>query len=130
VEGTLRDGDPRRGADGSRPVATWRIALGAAVLLVLLALGAALTPVYLHNLEFQRYVSALADDSKTRNRNDSLIRSSLVDKADSLQLPVRFENIQIARTDEAVRITVKYAVHVNLVVYAVDLHFYPGAGSR
>lgn len=112
------------------PVAAWRLALGAAVLLALLALGAFLTPVYLHNLKFQRYVSVLAEDPKTRGRDDSLIRSSLVDKAEELKLPVRFENIQIVRTAEAVRITVRYVVHVDLLVYAVDLHFYPGAGSR
>jgi len=100
------------------------------VLLVLLALGTFLVPVYLHNLELQRYVSALAEDPKTHDSDDSLIRSRLVDKADELKLPVRFENIQIARTAELVRITVKYAVHVNLLVYTVDLHFYPGAGSR
>jgi hypothetical protein len=115
---------------GSGPVATWRLALGALVLLVLIALGAALTPIYLHNLSFQHYVSALAEDPKTHERDDSLIRSSLVEKAEELKLPVHFENIQIARTAETVRITVRYVVHVNLVVYAVDLHFYPGAGSR
>jgi len=121
---------PNSGQTGSRPVAAWRLALGALVLLVLLALGAFLLPVYLHNLEFQRYVSVLAEDPRTHENDDSLIRSRLVDKADELKLPVRFENIQIARTAESVRITVKYAVHVNLLVYTVDLHFYPGAGSR
>jgi len=115
---------------GSGPVAPWRLALGALVILVLIALGLALTPIYLHNLSFQHYVSALAEDPRTHERDDSLIRSSLVEKADELKLPVHFENIQITRTAETVRITVRYVVHVNLVVYAVDLHFYPGAGSR
>ncbi len=125
VEGTVRDE-----GGGPRPVAAWRLALGAAVLLALIVLGAFLTPVYLHNLEFQQYVSALAEDPKTHDRDDALIRSSLVDRAEQLKLPVRFENIQIARTVEAVRITVRYVVHVDLLVYTVDLHFYPGAGSR
>ena len=115
---------------GSGPVAAWRLALGALVILALIALGLALTPIYLHNLSFQHYVSALAEDPRTHERDDSLIRSSLVEKADELKLPVHFENIQITRTAETVRITVRYVVHVNLVVYAVDLHFYPGAGSR
>ena len=115
---------------GSGSVAAWRLALGALVILVLIALGLALTPIYLHNLSFQHYVSALAEDPRTHERDDSLIRSSLVEKADELKLPVHFENIQITRTAETVRITVRYVVHVNLVVYAVDLHFYPGAGSR
>ena len=114
----------------SAAVATWRLVLGGLVFVSLLALGGFLLPVYLHNLEFQRYVSALAEDPKTKDTDDSLIRSRLVDKAEQLRLPVRFENIQIARTAETAAITVKYAVHVNLFIYAVDLHFYPGAGSR
>ncbi len=129
MERTIRD---EGGGPGSvtTPVAPWRLALGAIVLLALIALGAFLTPVYLHNLEFQRYVSLLAEDPNTHDRDDSLIRSSLVDKAEELKLPVRFENIQISRTAETVKITVRYVVHVDLLVYAVDLHFYPGAGSR
>ena len=122
---------PRQSQEaGNTSVAGWRLVLGGLVLLGLLTLGGFLLPVYLHNLEFQRYVSALAEDPKTKDTDDSLIRSRLVDKAEQLKLPVRFENIQIARTAESAAITVKYAVHVNLLIYAVDLHFYPGAGSR
>lgn len=120
----MSDGEERR------PVAKWRLIAGVLVLLVLVSLALLLTPVYLHNLEFQRYVSAVAEDPATRGRNDALIRSSLVDKADSLSLPVRFDNIQIARTPDDVRITVRYVVPVKVLFYAVDLHFYPGAGSR
>lgn len=125
MEGTVRNGEARPG-----PVARWRLVLGGLVLLALLALGGFLLPVYLRNLEFQRYVSALTEDPNTQKYDDSIIRSRLVDKADELRLPVRFENIQIGRTAETVKIAVRYVVHVNLVVYAVDLHFYPGAGSR
>ena len=125
MEGIVRDGD-----SGPRPVAGWRLALGGLVLLALLTLGGFLLPVYLHNLEFQRYVSAVAEDPKTQKSDDSIVRSRLVDKADELKLPVRFDNIQIGRTADTVKITVRYVVHVNLLVYAVDLHFYPGAGSR
>lgn len=125
MEGIVRDG-----GRGQGQVAGWRVALGVLVLLALVVLGAFLLPVYLHNLEFQRYVSAVAEDPKTHDTNDSLIRSRLVDKAEELKLPVHFDNIQIARSTENVKITVRYIVHVNLFVYAVDLHFYPGAGSR
>ena len=124
------EGTPGYVEGTERQVAKWRLALGGLVLVALLTLGGFLLPVYLHNLEFQRFVSAIADNPKSHDSNDSLIRSRLVDKADELKLPVRFENIQIARTAESVQITVRYVVHVNLIVYAVDLHFYPGAGSR
>jgi hypothetical protein len=85
-------------------VPAWRIALGVAVLVALAALGVALAPVYFHNLNLQQ--------------------------SEELQLPVHMSDVHLERTPEALRISVKYAVHVDFIVYAVDLHFYPGAGSR
>jgi hypothetical protein len=51
-------------------------------------------------------------------------------KAADLGLPVVADNVHIQRAPESVRIEVRYAVHVDLPLYTVDLHFYPGAGSR
>jgi hypothetical protein len=51
-------------------------------------------------------------------------------KAADLELPVVAGNVHIERTAESVRIDVRYVVHVDLPLYTVDLHFYPGAGSR
>lgn len=107
-------------------VPAWRIAAGVLVLVALLALGGALAPVYLRNLEFQHFVSQMMEDPKTHDLSDDTIRTRLVEKAQELDLPVHLDNIQIARTPDAVRIAARYVVHVNLAVYAVDLHFYPG----
>jgi len=38
--------------------------------------------------------------------------------------------VQIVRSQGGLRIDVRYFVRVTLPGYTVDLHFYPGAGSR
>jgi hypothetical protein len=38
--------------------------------------------------------------------------------------------VHIDRTPDELRIAVRYFVRVSLPGYTVDLHFYPGAGSR
>jgi hypothetical protein len=40
------------------------------------------------------------------------------------------DNVRIQRTSDRVQIDVRYFVRVDLPLYTVDLHFYPGAGSR
>jgi hypothetical protein len=38
--------------------------------------------------------------------------------------------VHIDRSADGLRIDVRYFVRVTLPFYTVDLHFYPGAGSR
>ena len=38
--------------------------------------------------------------------------------------------VGIKRSAKGVRIDVRYIVRVDFPLYTVDLHFYPGAGSR
>ena len=112
------------------PVPRWRIAAGIAVLLALLILGCALTPVYIHNLQLQSFVASLTQGASSRTSPDDELRSRVLAKARSLNLPVTADNVHILHTPDGVRVDVRYYVTVNLPGYTVNLHFYPGAGSR
>lgn len=111
-------------------VPTWRLVAGGIVLLALVVLGIVLTPIYLRNLRFQHYVEDLAERSETRKSTDETIRANVVEKAGELSLPVHMDDVHVVRATDSLRVNTRYVVHVNLLVYAVDLHFYPGAGSR
>ena len=87
-------------------------------------------PIYFHNLELQSYVAELAQADENRGKSDDLLRTWVLEKASGLELPVRADNVRIERHADAMRIDVRYFVRVNLPGYTVDLHFYPGAGSR
>jgi len=103
---------------------------GILVLAVLVILGVKLLPIYLHNQELQQFVDDVTHRPATPTTSNDVIRSWILAKAADLELPVLADNVHIKRSPESVNIEVRYAVTVNLPLYTVDLHFYPGAGSR
>lgn len=111
-------------------VPRWRIAAGIAVLVGMAGLLAVFTPIYIHNLQLQNYVGSLTQAVDSRNSPDTQLRAEILQEAHNLGLPVTEDNVQISRSAGALRIDVRYLVPVRLPGYAVNLHFYPGAGSR
>jgi hypothetical protein len=107
-----------------------RQAAGVTVLAILVFLGVRLIPIYLHNQELQQFVEDVTHRAAAPTSSDDVLRSWVLSKAADLELPVVADNVHIQRTSDSVRIEVQYAVRVNLPLYTVDLHFYPGAGSR
>jgi len=111
-------------------VSRWRMVAAAAVLTALLAFTAMFAPIYYRNLELQNYVSGVAQRVEIQTNSDDVLRTWVLDKAHELDLPVKEDNVHVIRSKEGVRIDVRYFVRVDLPGYTVDLHFYPGAGSR
>jgi uncharacterized protein DUF4845 len=107
-----------------------RIAAAVLILIGLAVLGARLLPLYLDNMRLQSYVEGITQDAENRTRPDDALRVAVLDKAAFLGLPVKAENVRIKRSEDGVRIDVRYIVHVDFPMYTVDLHFYPGAGSK
>lgn len=105
----------------------WRMAAGVLVLLVLLLFGVELIPVYYHAFQFQRFVSATTKSVENQTKSDDLLRDWVLDKAASLNLPVKADDVRIKRWPEGMQIEVRYAVRVDLPGYTVNLHFFPGA---
>jgi archaellum component FlaF (FlaF/FlaG flagellin family) len=112
------------------PVPRWRIAAAIAVLAALLGFGILFVPIYVDNLKLQSFVAEMTQRADSRTQNDEALRQTVVSKAVELDLPVKADNVHINRTAEGLRIDVRYFVRVNVPGYTVDLHFYPGAGSR
>jgi hypothetical protein len=108
----------------------WRQAAGVAVLAILVFLGVRLIPIYLHNQELQQFVEDVTHRAAAPTSSDDVLRSWVLSKAADLELPVVADDVHIQRTADSVHIDVRYFVRVNLPLYTVDLHFYPGAGSR
>jgi hypothetical protein len=111
-------------------VPRWRIAAAVAVLAALLGFGALFAPIYIDNLRLQNYVAELTHGVGTAELGDDALRAEVVEKARNLDLPVKADNVHIDRSQDGIRIDVRYFVRVSLPGYTVDLHFYPGAGSK
>ncbi len=82
-----------------------------------------MTPVYIHNWEFENAVDRLAHDPDAFDRSDDAIRSAVVDRAREVNLSVTPDEVTIAREGRRLLIHMKYAVRVTLPMYTVDLHF-------
>jgi hypothetical protein len=111
-------------------VPRWRIAAGCLILAILLLAAVLFTPLYFRNLALQNFVAGITHDVKNQEKPDGILRAWVLEKAEQLALPVTDDNVHIMRGPEGMRIDVRYSVRVNLPLYTVDLHFYPGAGSR
>jgi len=107
-----------------------RQAAGVAILAILLLLGARLIPIYIHNQELQQFVEEVTHRATAPTSSDDVLRSWVLAKAAGLDLPVMAGDVHIERFAERLRIDVRYVVRVDLPLYTVNLHFYPGAGSR
>ncbi len=111
-------------------VPAWRVAAAIAVLAALVVISLRFLPVYVHNFELQNFVAGLTQSGANRTTADEALRASVVDEAHRLQLPVTADDVHISRSQQGLRVDVRYFVRVDLPGYTVNLHFYPGAGSR
>ena len=119
-------------------VPRWRIVAAAAVLGALVYFLIGFAPVYIRNLRLQSFVGGIPRRAENLARSgpapsDDLLRDWVLDAARGLDLPVTPDNIRIQRSPDGAhveRIDVHYLVRVDLPGYTVNLHFYPGAGSR
>ena len=112
------------------PLPRWRIAAALVVVAGLGVFGVVVGPIYIHNVQLQSFVGALTARPETLRKTDEAVRGEVLEKARALNLPVMPDNVKIVRSEGSVRIDVRYIVRVDLPGYTVDLHFYPGAGSR
>jgi hypothetical protein len=105
------------------------MASGAVVLLLLLFFGFELLPLYLHNYQLQQFVVETTQNVANATISDDVLRTRVVERAASLDLPVKVDNVLIKHSASGIRIDVRYMVRVDLPLYTVNLHFYPGAGA-
>jgi hypothetical protein len=106
------------------------MAAGLLVLAGLIFFLALFAPVYLHNLQFQNFVSEVVDRRDAAAQSDDAVRSWVVDRAHDLRLPIRADDVKITHTTTGRRIEVRYQVEMDVPGYSVRLHFYPAAGSK
>jgi hypothetical protein len=108
----------------------WRAAAGCLVLAGLVAFAACAGPIYVRNLQFHKSVAEIARSVENQKKPDPFLLAAVLEKARGLGLPVRADNVHITHSQDGLHIEVRYAVRLDLPLYTVALHFYPGAGSR
>ena len=107
-----------------------RTAFAVLILALLVVCCVRVIPPFLDNQRLQRYVEEIAQDEAAMTRPEGALRVAVLEKAAFLGLPVKADNVQVRRSGESLRIDLRYNARVDLLLYAFDLHFYPGASNR
>lgn len=91
--------------------------VGGVVALIVTLVTIKVAPIMLHVGELDREISALADRANRREYNDERIRRSILTKAEALDLPVVKKGIDIKRTSNRIKVTVRYTIHIDFPGY-------------
>jgi hypothetical protein len=108
----------------------WRLIAGIAVFAGLIADLSLLAPVYAHNYELEQYIDGRLHSRESRSVSDDRLRSDLMTRAKTLNLPLIANDVHIEHRDGVVTLRTFYKIQVDLGLYTVDLHFRPEASSR
>jgi hypothetical protein len=82
-----------------------------------------LIPPYFHKYEFQDELDEIARRNSYTHKTDDEVRTLVIEKASSLDIPLTGDQITITRTGDGLGISVRYQIHVDTVLHAVDLDF-------
>jgi hypothetical protein len=129
---------PRKPADQSCGAAQGRErgggSLKAIVWTAILVMGAIVAikvvPVYVTEYELNDKMQEQARFGVINGYSEEQIRDEVFKVVQDLEIPAKREDIKVSATRQVVRISLDYAVHVNLLIYQMDLHFSPSAENR
>ena len=86
-------------------------------------LGWKIIPPYYHKFEFQDELDDIARRNSYTQKTDDDVRTIVIQKATTLDIPLREDQISITRTGDGLGISVHYQIHVDMIVHPVDLDF-------
>jgi hypothetical protein len=117
-----------RRSDSGR--ATVKTVLALLFLAAVVYVGIKVIPVYVDSYEFQDYIRQQNPFWVTQRAPAEGIRSTILDKAKELNLPVSPEQVKVDVGGGKVVVVVDYTVPVDLMVYTLELRFTPSAENR
>jgi hypothetical protein len=80
-------------------------------------------PPYFNNYQFQDALDDIARKNSYTTLTDDDIKKIVVTKAETESIKLKEDQVQITRTRDGLGITVKYRIHVDMIVHPVDLDF-------
>ncbi|MGA9042055.1 MAG: hypothetical protein WB421_16100 [Terriglobales bacterium] len=111
-----------------------KIVFGLFVIVAAVYLGAELVPAYYGNYEFADFVKTTATMETYTTKPESDIRDAVFKKAQQMEIPISKDAIKVQRQGAqnvgSLSIICPYTVHVDLVLYPVDLHFQASSENK
>ncbi len=82
-----------------------------------------LIPPYFNNYQLQDELDDIARKNSYTTATEDDIKKIVVAKADSEDIKLKEDQVAVTRTRDGLGISVKYRIHVDMVVHPVDLDF-------
>ncbi|HZU30888.1 MAG TPA: DUF4845 domain-containing protein [Candidatus Angelobacter sp.] len=82
-----------------------------------------MVPPYFNNYQLQDALDDIARKNSYTSLSEDDIRKIVITKADSEDIKLKEDQIQVTRSNNGLAISVKYRVHVEMVVHPVDIDF-------
>ena len=91
--------------------------VGGVVALIVVLVSIKAAPIMIHVGELDKEIASLADRANRREYNDQRIQRDILERAEVLDLPVTKKSIDIKRTSNRIKITVRYTVNIDFPGY-------------
>jgi uncharacterized protein DUF4845 len=82
-----------------------------------------MVPPYFNNYQLQDGLDDIARKSSYTAATDEDIKKAVIAKAETEDIKLREDQIVVSRVRDMLGITVKYRIHVEMLVHPVDLDF-------
>jgi Zn/Cd-binding protein ZinT len=82
-----------------------------------------MVPPYFNNYQFQDGLDDIARKNTYTTISDDDLKKIVVTKADTEDIKLKEDQVTVTRKVDGLGISVKYKVHVDMVVHPVDLEF-------
>jgi len=82
-----------------------------------------LVPPYFNNYQFQDALDDIARKNSYTSLSEDDIKKMVVTKADTEDIKLKEDQVSVTRTRDGLGISVKYRIHVEMLVHPVDLDF-------
>lgn len=80
-------------------------------------------PPYFHNGQFQDELDDIARHASYQVISDDDLRQKVVDKAKGMDIFIKEDQVSVTHSGNLLGISVKYRVHVDMLVHPTDLDF-------
>ena len=89
-----------------------------------------LVPPYVNEYQLQDKMQELARFGIVNRSSDEQIRENVFKAVQDLNLPIKREDIKVTITQATCKISLDYAVPVDLLFYSTELHFSPSSENK
>jgi uncharacterized protein DUF4845 len=80
-------------------------------------------PPYFNNYQLQDGLDDIARKTSYTSASDDEVKKLVIAKAEAEDIHLKEEQVSVSRTRDGINISVKYRIHVEMIVHPVDLDF-------